>query len=94
MNPGHKRLACVLAVAGSLDCQAAITEDREEIRLVPTSIVRSVSVRAAERVVAFNPDVSLPNDPRRTTTGDDWPNIHVEDAYTRDAATRALATTT
>ena len=35
--------------------------------------------------------MSLPDDPRRrTTTGDDWPNIHVEDGYTRDAATRAL----
>ena len=52
MNPGHKRLACVLAFAGSLDCQAAIAEDREKT--------------------------------------DDWPNIHVEDAYTRDAAARAL----
>ena len=59
MNPGHKRLACVLAVAGSLDCQAAITEDREENGLVPTSIVGSVSVSAAERVVAFNEILAL-----------------------------------
>ena len=26
----------------------------------------------------------------RPATSEDWPNIHVEDAYTRDAATRAL----
>ena len=58
--------------------------------MVPTSIVRSVSVSAAERVGVVNPHVSLPNDLRRTTTCDDWPNIHVEDAYTCDAARRAL----
>jgi hypothetical protein len=67
-----------------------ITEAREENGLVPTSIFRSVSVSAAQRVAVFNRHVSLPNDLRRTTTCDDWPNIDVEDAYTRDAATRAL----
>ncbi len=102
MNPGHKRIACVLAIAGLMlsTVRAAraddvlgwntIAEDREENGLVLTSILRSVSVSAGERAVVFNPHVSLPNDLRRTTTYDDWPNIHVEDVYTRDAATRAL----
>jgi hypothetical protein len=44
----------------------------------------------AERVVVFNQHMSCPNDLRGTSTCDDWPNIHVEDAYTRDAVRRAL----
>jgi len=64
-------------------------EDREEDGLVPTSIFLSVLVSTAERVVVFDPHVSLPNGLRRTTC-DDWPNIHVEDAYTRAAVTLAL----
>jgi hypothetical protein len=129
MNPGHKRIACVLAVAGlmlftaqaaradvvlewnaiamrTLTTQKLIVNPFVQARppppaltsnqyakdygLIPTSIGRSGSVSARERVVVFNSHVSLPNDLRRTTTSDDWPNIHVEDVYTRDAATLAL----
>ena len=60
MNRGHKRIACVLAVAG--------------LMLSTTEAVR------ADVVLEWN----------AITACDDWPNIHVEDGYTRDAATRAL----
>ena len=76
MNPGHERIACVLAVAGLV--------------LSTAQALVAASGTSAEAAAIAGAHVSLPNDLRRTTTGDDWPNIHVEDAYTRDAATRAL----
>jgi hypothetical protein len=91
MNPGHKRAACVLAVAGSMLFTA---EARADVVLEWSA---SASHVAAEelfarggRGVLFNPQVSVPHDVRRTTSCDDWPNIHFEDAHTCDAATRAL----
>ena len=60
MNPGHKCLACVLAVAGSMLSTAPPAHANVVLEWIAIA------------------------------TLDDWPNIHVEDAYTRDAATRAL----
>jgi hypothetical protein len=76
MNPGHERIACVLAVAGLV--------------LSTAQALVAASGTSAEAAAIAGAHVSLPNDLRRTTTSDDWPNIHVEDACTRDAATRAL----
>jgi hypothetical protein len=97
MNPGHKRIACMLAVAGLMlsTAEAARADVGLEwnaiaMRTLTTQEPMVKPASAAERVVVFNPHVSLPIDLKRTTTGDDWPNIHVEDVYTRHAATRAL----
>jgi hypothetical protein len=97
MNPGHKRIARVLAVAGLMlstaptaRADAGLEWDVIAMRPLTTPKPTVKGLSDAERVVGFNPHVSLPNDLKRTTTGDNWPNIHVEDAYTRHAATRAL----
>ena len=97
MNPGHKRIACVLAVAGLMLSTAQVARAHVALQWNATAM-RTLTMQkpmlkpgsVAERRVVFNPHVSLPNNLRRTTIRDDWPNIHVKDAYTRDAVTRAL----
>ena len=87
MNPGHKRIACVLAVAGFMlsTAQAAHADVVLEWNAIAMRTLTTqepmVSPFAQARFAAI---IQL------VVFEDGWPNIHVEDAYTRDAATSAL----
>ncbi len=92
MNPGHKRIACVLAVAGLMlsTAQAA----RADVVLAWNAIAMRTLTTQKPIVNPFAQArfAAILWRPYTAIRGriDDWPNIHVEDAYTRDAARLAL----
>ena len=91
MNPGHKRIACVLAVAGLMlsTAQAARADVVLEWNAIAMRTLTTQKPMVRGSIDDGNSKTAA--DPEFTLLIDDWPNIHVEDAYTRDAATGALA---
>jgi len=87
MNPDHKCIASVLAVAGFMlsTAQAA----RADVVLEWNAIAMRTLTTQKPMVNPFA-QARFAVIIQLAVFEDDWPNIHVEDAYTRDAATRAL----